>query len=76
MVNRPIKINSENMILEIKKKKKITTLRKSIVAWGLGVKKGVDEGNCYYYFALTIEVLLLQPQDNIGYNNQNGVEIK
>lgn len=46
------------------------------MAWGLGVKKGVDEGNCYYYFALTIEVLLLQPQDNIGYNNQNGVEIK
>lgn len=77
MVKRPIKINSENMILEIKKKKnKITTLRKSIVVWGLAVKKGVGKGNCYYYFTLTTEVLLLQLQNNMEYNNQNGVEIK
>lgn len=77
MVKRPIKINSENMILEIKKKKnKITTLRKSIVVWGLVVKKGVGKGNCYYYFTLTTEVLLLQLQNNMEYNNQNGVEIK
>lgn len=33
-------------------------------------------GNCYYYFTLTTEVLLLQLQNNMEYNNQNGVEIK